>query len=1697
MDNNKKRNLDAVSRIDENVLEKQTKRRIELLSAIKKGFGKKRWIITIGSAAASLALIFTTVFLLINLLGKTVPVYTGMTVSGAPGDSTTLQIEEAYVPSYADPGHDNGLHKGHYKGDCKDDQTPPADEPFQTPIEDTLSVIGAEKERYYAKPYEDIYITVHIDNPDSFEILSFTLNGEKYSSYMFEQGSDLENLILKVNVGNAEGVVDYTIDAIKYVDGEKIKDVKMEGDQTVEVGIYTEKQPVTTVTSEQIGFNSVSFAVSAEDAMGLVGDSAGKLEAVIYDGEQIVAKKEIAITGASEVRFDGLETNKVYQYAVLATYDALDGAGMNTYVLLKKSFSTRPVVLFDSITLSTTGVQFALSWDGDAAAKSLTALALYQGDSKLRDLAADAISVDGLRANTAYVLVADYQNGGKTEQIKLEFTTDPLVYTVNYLLENLAGDGYEQIATSSTVIEQDAVFAPALNSYEGFTSPTAVQKIARADDDSFVVNYQYTRNTYMLTLKNSGTSGSQLLKYGAPLEAVSKPDFDFVGWFNANGAKITHMPASALTVFATWAGEASANDLYFNITETDLKITVTGLKNRDLTELHIPAYLSGMPVVGIGARAFLDQTRLVKVTVPDTVTAIGEAAFSGCAALQAITVPFVGDCIKTADELHQYPFGYIFGTDAYIGGTETAQTYLADSLTSAVTSTYYIPTTLTTVTVTGGNILRGAFYGCGTLTAVKLPDSCTEIGSSAFWDCQALQSCTLPTKLQKLGHSAFVRCYALSSISLPTTLKEIGTSCFSSCQALQAITLPNGLQSIESMAFSGCIALQALHIPASVSSIGAAPLRECRALTQLTVASESTHFRMETGCLVDIAAKQIIGTLKNATIPADESVTIIGGGAFQFADWLTELTIPANIEQIEEHAFTACQNLQFLQFTPNGALTTIGSGSFNGCDLLSEISVPDTVTSIGQSAFHCKGLTAISLPFVGAKPVTAPDANQYPLGHIFSGASSTIPEGFVKVSQSYHTNEKSVSTRHYLFPAGLKTVSVGGTYLPYGAFYGCTMLESITLTGEVTDIGANAFFNCKGITTISLPTSLKTLGNHVFRNCEKLETLTIPAGVTSIGTSLLMGCTSLEALSIPFVGDSVKTATDEKQYPFGYLFGSTSGITGTQAVRQYYISTGTTVANTTYYIPTTLKSVTVTGGNILQGAFYGCTMLESVTLSQALTEIGDKAFCNCTALESVNLSGIAAIGINAFQNCTALDSVDLSGITTIGANAFQNCTALSAITLPATLTSMGANAFYGCSGLSAIDYNVPALTLANGLSPFRACGTETEGFTAHIGANVIAIPAGLFNGGNANTAVKLKSVVFADNATCQSIGGGAFQYCTALESVTLPEGLTSIGGGAFQYCTALESVTLPEGLTSIGASAFNGCSRLSTIYYNAKNATIESNTFASCGNATNSVTLHIGAEVTNLNIAAFSTLNDLQSITVDTSNTAYSANSNILYNKAKTELVLVPLGISGEVTLLDSLTSIGENAFLNRTKLIGITIPNSVTSIAQGAFKGCTALQSITLPFVGLSPDATDSDTVFGAIFGYESMFSSAPSELIDSPRSGFINLKSDYLYGISDTSVWQYSSYPGGIDIYSYFYFIPASLRSVTITGSGAIPVAAFNGCDFITEINLNNDITSIGAYAFQSCADLTELELPNSISSIGEGAFSNCGITSFELPA
>ena len=159
---------------------------------------------------------------------------------------------------------------------------------------------------------------------------------------------------------------------------------------------------------------------------------------------------------------------------------------------------------------------------------------------------------------------------------------------------------------------------------------------------------------------------------------------------------------------------------------------------------------------------------------------------------------------------------------------------------------------------------------------------------------------------------------------------------------------------------------------------------------------------------------------------------------------------------------------------------------------------------------------------------------------------------------------------------------------------------------------------------------------------------------------------------------------------------------------------------------------------------------------------------------------------------------------------------------------------------------------------------------------------------------------------CDAAFAGKYDFRPSLQSITIPDSVTSIGDHAFEYCESLHSITIPDAVTSIGDSAFSWCSSLQSVT--------------------------IPDSVTNIGGSVFSNCKSLQSVTIPDSvtNIGYSAFSNCKSLQS--------------VTIPDSVTSIGDRAFCRCESLHFVTIPDSVTSIGDGAFERCKSLQSVTIP---------------------------------------------------------------------------------------------------------------------------------------------------------
>ena len=1013
---------------------------------------KKKSIITLLGA---LLLTLTAVFALTacdngQKKGGHVPVYQGMTIASEV--ATKSQTHSALGAQ-----GDSGNHYGWYKDKDVDQDEPFGDdsEPIEDVIDSTLEVTGSVAPIYYATPNEDIYINIHFNNPDSYEILSFTLNGEKYSSYMFEYGSNMTNIILKKNVGSKSGIISYTIDAIKYVDGTEIKDVLIDGDKTVKAGVRIPNQVSASVT-ETMGFNDITLNVNISDKDGLIAYSRGVLKAVLYNGTSLISNKTLNL-GNNDVVFSGLNVATLYQYAIVGYYDNLkDGCDWN--VLYKNAAYTETPVIFSGVTATTDSVSFGFTWHEKATATAFSSLRLISG-GEVRNLSIKDDYVDGLLSYTDYTLAATYTYGGKECEIKYDFKTRGANHNIIYHLNG----GENSDENPSTFNEAE----------------TVILSGATREDYVFIGWYAEEALDTHVTEIACGTRHDVHL-YAKWLYATEGLTYELldgeyrVTGYTGSSTKIV-IPDEWNELPVTSIGRAAFENCG-NITSIIIPDSITTIGDwafalcTSLTTITIP---NGITAIGKGTFAYSGLTSLI---IPENVTSIGQSAFVNCSALTSVT----------------------------IGNGVTSIGAAAFNDCSALTSVT-IPNSVTSI----GDY---AFNGCKSLTSVTIPNSVASIGDYALNDCSALSSVTIGNGVTSIGAAAFNNCTALTSITIPNSVTSIGDYAFSKCTSLTSVTIGNGVTSIGDYAFNGCKSLTSVAIPNSVTSIGEGAFDGCSKLTSVTIGNDVTSIGKYAfkGCksLTSVAIPNSVTSIGKYAFngcTALTSITIPFVGAKKDGTSDTHFGYILGASSYSENSNYVPSSLKTVIITGG---SSIGDYAFSECSRLTSIIIPDSVTSIGERAFEdCTGLISITIPFVGAKKDGKTKTH---FGYIFGAPSFEDTPSYVPSSLKtvIVTSASSIGNYAFAYCSNITSTILPNTVTSIGdyAFADCSGLTSIIIPDSVLIIGEGAFSDCRGFTSITIPDSVTAIGELAFLGCRNLVSITIGSSVTSIGRSAFNEC---------------------------------------------------------------------------------------------------------------------------------------------------------------------------------------------------------------------------------------------------------------------------------------------------------------------------------------------------------------------------------------------------------------------------------------------------------------------------------------------------------------------------------------------------------------------------------------------------------------
>ena len=353
-------------------------------------------------------------------------------------------------------------------------------------------------------------------------------------------------------------------------------------------------------------------------------------------------------------------------------------------------------------------------------------------------------------------------------------------------------------------------------------------------------------------------------------------------------------------------------DLSTEITEDELKeafIDEWGVKySKDVRKLlKAPKELRRGYSVKEGTRiicnhAFADCS-LSNIAIPDSVTAIGDFAFSDCSSLSNIVIP---DSVTA------------IGKCAFEDCSSLSNIVIPDSVT---------------------DIGEGAFSGCSSLPNIVIPNSVTSIGDYAFFDCRSLSNIVIPNSVTRIGDYAFEYCSSLSKIVIPDSVTAIGDFAFFDCSSLPNIVIPNSVTSIGDSAFEDCRSLSKIVIPDSVTDIGNRAFSCCRSLPNIVIPNSVTSIGdfAFSGCR----------SLPNIVIP--NSVTAIGDFAFSDCSSLSNIVIPDSVTAIGKCVFSDCRSLSNIVI-PN-SVTAIGYGAFLGCSLSYDFK-QELISRFGKEIFN-------------------------------------------------------------------------------------------------------------------------------------------------------------------------------------------------------------------------------------------------------------------------------------------------------------------------------------------------------------------------------------------------------------------------------------------------------------------------------------------------------------------------------------------------------------------------------------------------------------------------------------------------------------------------------------------------------------------------------------------------------------------------
>ena len=603
--------------------------------------------------------------------------------------------------------------------------------------------------------------------------------------------------------------------------------------------------------------------------------------------------------------------------------------------------------------------------------------------------------------------------------------------------------------------------------------------------------------------------------------------------------KIFTLLLALVATTALWAEDFEVGGIYYKYLDgNNVEVTYRGdsyesYKNEYSDEVTIPETVTydgaTYNVASIGDSTFVECTSLTSVTIPNSVTSIGNYAFYH-SSLTSVTIPnsvtSIGDLAFSYTSL-TYP---VYNAHCFA--------YLPMSFKGA----YAIPEGIKYIT-------GGAFCDRHYLTSITIPNSVTSIGNWAF-AASALTSIFIPNSVTSIGDAAFAWCSSLTSITIPNSVTSIGEWAFRACSSLTSIIIPNSVTSIGEWAFADCKSLTSITIPNSVTSIGYGAFDGCFSLTKTNYTGDiagwcnikfgdgsanpicySRNFYINDQEIKDLVIPNSItsiggytfygcSSLTSVTIP--NSVTSIGDAAFAWCSSLTSITIPNSVTSIGEWAFEYCSSLASITCDATTP-PTMYSGTFLGVSKSIPVYIPCGTISAYNTAQYWDEFTNIQEPSLAKYSINISSSNSQmgsakviyntPCDGAQIAATANYGYRFAQWSDGNTNNPRTLlltqdttltaefeqlfgqcgDSLYWEYNQTNKTISITGA----GDMYDYTAdtqpwllfkeeIAEVTISNTATSIGTSAFEGCIRLGKVSIGTATKNIAANAFAACTKL-----------------------------------------------------------------------------------------------------------------------------------------------------------------------------------------------------------------------------------------------------------------------------------------------------------------------------------------------------------------------------------------------------------------------------------------------------------------------------------------------------------------------------------------------------------------------------------------------------------------------------------